>query len=52
MSCSGESVTLNIKTWDCSSNGPMALFGQTLFETLYVILEFERLDNDRFLGQQ
>lgn len=43
MSCSGESVTLNIKTWDFPSNGPMALFGQTFFETLYVILDFGSL---------
>lgn len=43
VSCSGGNCTLNIKTWDFYSNGPMALFGQTFFETLYVILDFESL---------
>lgn len=43
VSCSGESCTLNIKAWDFYSNGPMALFGQTFLETLYVILDFESL---------
>ncbi|EKV19723.1 Aspartyl proteinase [Penicillium digitatum] len=43
VSCTNESCTLNIKTWDFYSNGPMAFFGQTFFAALYVILDFESL---------
>ncbi|THC91606.1 hypothetical protein EYZ11_008928 [Aspergillus tanneri] len=34
---------LDIKAWDFNKNGPMALFGQTFLERLYVVLDFATL---------